>query len=215
MTINREKIQFFKKYLDRIFPNARCALNYQKDYELVMAVVLSAQTTDQAVNKVTPQLFSHFDSLEKIKNAPLSEIERGIRAIGLFRNKANHIKKIATILLDEFDGIVPSDSSQLLSLPGVGNKTRNVIQAELFNIPSIAVDTHVQRISKRLGFALNKDNPDQIEKKLKKLLLPEHYIKMNHQIISFGRQICHARNPKCSACDMKAFCKYFNSKLKV
>jgi len=211
MTVNSDKIKIFKKYLDHLFVNAKCALDYKKDYELVIAVVLSAQTTDLAVNKVTPQLFSHFDSLEKLKDAPISDLENDIRAIGLFRNKADHIKKIATMLLENFKGIVPSESSKLLSLPGVGNKTRNVIQAELFGIPTIAVDTHVERIAKRLGFARNKDNPDQVESKLKKLLHPKDYIKSNHQIISFGRQICHARNPKCSMCEMKTFCNYFNN----
>lgn len=206
---NSDKIIIFKSYLDENFPHARCELYYRKDYELAIAVVLSAQTTDKAVNLVTPILFSRFDSLEKLKEAPLEEIEIAIRAIGLYRNKAISVKGIATMLVDEFNSQVPSDSQSLLRLPGVGNKTRNVIQAELFNIPSMAVDTHVERISKRLGFARCKDDPNEVEKKLRKLLKPEHLIKTNHQIISFGRKICHARNPKCRECHLTSICNYF------
>ena len=223
---NSEKILIFKKYLDDNFPHAQCELIYQKDYELAIAVVLSAQTTDKAVNLVTPILFSkfnslekrrdeidcfiRFNSLEKLKEASLEEIGEAIRSIGLYRNKAVSVKGIAAMLADEFGGRVPADSASLLRLPGVGNKTRNVIQAELFNIPSMAVDTHVERISKRLGFAKQKDNPDQIETKLRKLLKPEDLVKTNHQIITFGREICHARKPKCDKCDLYSICNYFS-----
>ena len=207
---NSDKIIIFKAYLDDHFPHARCELNYKRDYELAIAVVLSAQTTDKAVNLVTPTLFSKFDSLEKLKAAPLEEIENAIRAIGLYHNKAISIKGIATMLVDNHGGKVPSDSRSLLRLPGVGNKTRNVIQAELFGIPSMAVDTHVERISKRIGLAKSNDHPDQVETKLRRLIKPEHLIKANHQIISFGRAICHARNPKCNECDLSAICNYFS-----
>ena len=207
---NSDKIIIFEKYLDDNFPHAQCALIYQKDYELAIAVVLSAQTTDKAVNLVTPILFSKFNSLEKLKEASLEEIGEAIRSIGLYRNKAVSVKGIAAMLADEFGGRVPADSASLLRLPGVGNKTRNVIQAELFNIPSMAVDTHVERISKRLGFAKQKDNPDQIETKLRKLLKPEDLVKTNHQIITFGREICHARKPKCDKCDLYSICNYFS-----
>ncbi|NCA96885.1 MAG: endonuclease III [Bacteroidia bacterium] len=208
MTTNKVKIRLFKQFLDQRFPDARCELNYQKDYQLVIAVVLSAQTTDAAVNKVTPVLFSHFDSLDKLSQAPLEQIENDIHAIGLFHNKAKNIKAIATMLINDFGGVVPSSSKDLLSLPGVGNKTRNVIQAELFRIPAIAVDTHVMRVSTRLGFAKTNDTPDEIEQKLKKLLVPEDYIKTNHQIIIFGRNICHARNPQCEKCAMRDVCLF-------
>ena len=212
MIKNSDKIILFKQYLDKNFPSAKCALNYSKDYELVIAVGLSAQTTDKAVNLVTPILFEHFNSLEKLQNAPLELIENDIRSIGLYRNKARSIKGIAAMLISEFDGVVPSNSRSLMRLPGVGNKTRNVIQAELFNIPSIAVDTHVERISKRLGLAKEKDTPDQVETRLRKLLKPKDYIKTNHQIIIFGRQVCHARNPKCPVCEMRSICQYFQKR---
>ncbi len=207
---NSDKIKLFKTFLDDNFPNAQCALAYQKDYELVIAVVLSAQTTDKAVNLVTPKLFSRFDSLEKLMRAPLPEIEEAIRSIGLYRNKALSVKGIATMLADEFQGRVPVDSESLLRLPGVGNKTRNVIQAELFHIPSMAVDTHVERISKRMGFAKEQDTPDQVEIKLRKLIKLEELIKTNHQIIIFGREICHARSPQCIKCGLSGVCKYFS-----
>ncbi|MFA5421695.1 MAG: endonuclease III [Bacilli bacterium] len=209
MTKNSNKIKVFKLFLDKAFPDAKCELTYQRDYELLIAVVLSAQTTDRAVNLVTPILFSRFDTLLKLKEAPLADIEDAIRPIGLYRNKATSVKGIAAMLVDEFGGVVPSVSSELLRLPGVGNKTRNVIQAELFSIPTMAVDTHVERISKRLGIASEKDNPDAIEKKLRRLLEPKDFIKTNHQIIEFGRQVCHARNPQCKTCVLNDLCKYY------
>ncbi|MFA5480775.1 MAG: endonuclease III [Bacilli bacterium] len=212
---NSDKIKIFKTYLDQKFPDAKCELIYDKDYELAMAVVLSAQTTDKAVNRVTPILFKHFDSLQKIAEAPIQDLERDIRALGLHRHKALSLQKIASLLIDDFNGIVPSLSSELLRLPGVGNKTKNVIQAELFHIPSIAVDTHVERISKRLGLVRAGDNPDQIESKIRRLLDARDYIKTNHQIISFGREVCLARKPRCHICEMKSICSYFKSLNKI
>ena len=208
MTTNNAKIRLFKQYLNEHYPDARCELIYQKPYQLVIAVVLSAQTTDSAVNKVTPVLFAHFDSLEKLSQAPLDEIETDIRSIGIYRNKARNVKAIATMLLKEFKNEVPSNSQDLLRLPGVGNKTCNVIRAELFHVPAIAVDTHVARVAKRLGFANAKNTPDEIGRILKALLDPKDYIKTNHQIIMFGRTICHARNPQCEKCAMYKVCSY-------
>lgn len=209
MTINKDKMATFRDYLEELFPIAEFELYFRHDYELVIAVVLSAQTTDRSVNLVTPNLFKKFPTLKALKEAPINEIEEAIKTIGLYRNKARHIQGIATIIDEQFNGVVPSDSDKLMLLPGVGNKTRNVIQAELFDIPSFAVDTHVMRISKRLGFALDKHNPDQIEVRLKKLMLPKHYNKTNHQMILFGRNVCLARSPKCLLCKMKDYCLYY------
>ena len=208
-TINKKKMTSFRTYLEDLFPVAHFQLDYTHDYELVIVVMLSAQTTDKSVNLVTPTLFGRFPTLKALKEAPIKDIEEAIKTIGLYRNKARHIKNIATIIDEEFNGVVPSESELLMRLPGVGNKTRNVIQAELFNIPSFAVDTHVMRISKRLGFAKEKNQPDLIEMILKGLMKPQFYNKVNHQMIMFGRNICLARSPKCQICKMKNDCLYF------
>lgn len=194
-------------YLDELFPNAGCELNYLKDYELVIAVMLSAQTTDVAVNKVTAVLFSKYPSLEALHLAPLEAIEDTIKTIGLYKTKAKHLKEIVEQLLTRFDGLVPQDKDLLVSLPGVGNKTANVVRAELFHLPEIAVDTHVSRIAKRLGFARPTDRVDVIEKKLRKALEVERYIKAHHQMIHFGRYFCKAKQPQCQDCRLVDICK--------
>lgn len=194
-------------YLDELFPNAGCELNYLKDYELVIAVMLSAQTTDVAVNKVTAVLFSKYPSLEALHLAPLEAIEDTIKTIGLYKTKAKHLKEIVEQLLTRFDGLVPQDKDLLVSLPGVGNKTANVVRAELFHLPEIAVDTHVSRIAKRLGFARPTDRVDVIEKKLRKALEVERYIKTHHQMIHFGRYFCKAKQPQCRDCRLVDICK--------
>lgn len=194
-------------YLDELFPNAGCELNYLKDYELVIAVMLSAQTTDVAVNKVTAVLFSKYPSLEALHLAPLEAIEDTIKTIGLYKTKAKHLKEIVEQLLTRFDGVVPQDKDLLVSLPGVGNKTANVVRAELFHLPEIAVDTHVSRIAKRLGFARPTDRVDVIEKKLRKALEVERYIKAHHQMIHFGRYFCKAKQPQCQDCRLVDICK--------
>ena len=201
-------------FFDQTFPNAHCELTYRKDYELLIAVVLSAQTTDQAVNQVTPKLFQTFPDLQSLATAKLSFIERAIKTIGLFRNKAKHIQGIAKVLLTLHQGKVPSDKTQLMALPGVGGKTANVVRAELFRIPEIAVDTHVTRISKRLGFTRMHDDVETIELKLRKLLPEARYIKTHHQMIHFGRYFCTARQPKCDMCALVQHCFEKNKNLK-
>lgn len=194
-------------FFDELFPNAGCELNYHKDYELVLAVMLSAQTTDKSVNQVTALLFSHFPSLESLANAPILAIEKDIHSIGLFKHKAANVKAIAQKLISDFSGIVPSDKEALLTLPGVGTKTANVIRAELFKIPEIAVDTHVERVSKRLGFASTKDNVAMVEAKLRKAVPVSRYIKTHHQMIHFGRYFCKAAKPNCRECHLREYCK--------
>ena len=168
-TMNTKAQNAIFAFFDELFPDAGCELNYHKDYELVLAVMLSAQTTDKSVNYVTANLFSHFPNLESLANAPISAIENDIHSIGLYKHKAANVKGIAQKLISDFSGIVPSQKEALLTLPGVGNKTANVIRAELFKIPEIAVDTHVERVSKRLGFASKKDSVAVVEAKLRKM----------------------------------------------
>ena len=193
-------------YLDELFPSARCELFYSKDYELVIAVMLSAQTTDKSVNAITPVLFNKYPSLEELNNAPLSDIEEILKPIGLYKNKAKNLKGIVKNLLERFNGKVPSNKDELMTLPGVGNKTAGVIRAEIFQIPDLPVDTHILRISKRLNLAKKEDEPIDVEKKLKKLIPKERWIKSHHQLIHFGRYFCTARNPQCENCKISDMC---------
>lgn len=205
-TMNTKDQSAIFAFFDELFPDAGCELNYQKDYELVLAVMLSAQTTDKSVNQVTAVLFSHFPSLEALANAPITAIENDIHSIGLYKHKAANVKSITQKLLTDFSGIVPSEKEALLTLLGVGNKTANVIRAELFKIPEIAVDTHVERVSKRLGFASRKDNVAAIEAKLRKAVPVSRYIKTHHQMIHFGRYFCKAVKPNCRECHLRDYC---------
>ena len=192
--------------LDEMFPSARCELFYSKDYELVIAVMLSAQTTDKSVNAVTPILFNKYPSLEALNNAPLSDIEEILKPIGLYKNKAKNLKGIVKDLIERFNGKVPSNKDELMTLPGVGNKTAGVIRAEIFQIPDLPVDTHILRISKRLNLAKKEDEPIEVEKKLKKLIPEDRWIKSHHQLIHFGRYFCTARNPQCKNCKISDMC---------
>lgn len=205
MTIESKERIF--SFFDELFPHASCELIYHKDYELVIAVMLSAQTTDKSVNKVTPILFSRFPTLEDLASAPLIEIEACIQSLGMYHQKAKHIQAIAKGLL-EMGGKVPQDKEALMSLSGVGNKTANVVRAELFHIPEMPVDTHVARISKRLGFASSSDSVLTIEKKLRKEIPEERYILTHHQMIHFGRYFCKAISPQCSACKIQDLCNH-------
>lgn len=204
---NKELINVASKYMEKLFPNARCELNYSKDYELLIAVILSAQTTDVAVNNVTNILFRKYPTFDDFYHLEINDIENEIKSLGLYSNKAKNIYQTIHILKEKFNGIVPSDEKYLISLPGVGNKTAGVVRAEFFKIPDLPVDTHISRISKRLGFASLNDNPDQIETKLKKLIPEEKWISMHHTMIHFGRYFCSARNPRCTECELKKYCK--------
>ena len=207
MMTKQEKINVVLDFIDSLFPNAKCELFYNQDYELAIAVMLSAQTTDKAVNKVTEVLFSRFPTVELLKEASLSEIENIIKSIGLYKNKAKNIKELARVIVDDFDGKLPSDKNELQKLPGIGNKSAGVIRCEVFKIPDLPVDTHIIRISNRLGFANSKDEPIDIEMKLKKLIPENRWIKTHHQLIHFGRYFCTAKKPQCEACKLREFCK--------
>ena len=183
-----------------------CYLNHETPWQLLIAVILSAQCTDARVNIVTKDLFQKYDSLEKFANADLEELEQDIKSTGFYHNKAKNIIACAKRLVYEFGGEVPSALEDLISLAGVGRKTANVIRGNIYNEPSIVVDTHVKRISKRLGFTKETD-PEKIEYELMKVLPKEHWILYNMQIISFGRTICAARSPKCEMCFLQDLCK--------
>lgn len=193
-------------YLDDLFPLAKCELLYTSDYELVIAVMLSAQTTDKSVNAVTPILFKKYPSLDALNNATLEEIEEILKPIGLYKNKAKNLKGIVKDLIERFNYVVPSDKEQLMTLPGVGNKTAGVIRAEIFKIPDLPVDTHILRIAKRLKLANKDDEPIDVERKLKKIIPEERWIKSHHQLIHFGRYFCMARSPKCENCKISDMC---------
>ena len=206
--MTKEKYKTISEYIDSLFPDAKCELFYHKDYELVIAVMLSAQTTDKAVNQVTEKLFKDYPTLTDLDKASLVDIENHIKRLGMYKNKAANIKGIAHTLLIDFDGVVPSDKDLLQTLPGIGNKSAGVIRAEVFKIPDLPVDTHIIRITNRLGIANRGDAPIDIEHKLKKIIPEKSWIKSHHQLIHFGRYFCTARSPKCSECKLRNICKY-------
>ena len=199
--------KLIEEYLDYLFPNPKCELVYHTDYELLMAVVLSAQSTDKRVNTVTPIIFKKYSTLKELKEADLRDLEDIIRPVGSFRKKASYIKDIATILVDEFNGIVPRDRDILMKFPGVGRKTINVFLSEYYNEPAIAVDTHVERISKRLGIASKNDDVLKVEKKLMKFFKKEEWGRRHLQLVLFGRYYCKAIKPECRDCRLKDICK--------
>ena len=202
------KIYEIENYLDSLYPNPKCELNYNKDYELLIAVVLSAQTTDKRVNSVTSILFNKYDNLEKLANADVEDIKNIIKPIGTFNKKAVFVKEIANYLLTNCNGCVPNDRVLLEKIPGVGRKTANVVMSNLFDYPAIAVDTHVSRVSKRLKLANLNDDVLTIEKKLMKKFAKENWSKRHHQLVLFGRYNCKAVKPECSNCKIKKFCNY-------
>lgn len=193
--------------LELLFPDAHCELNHKNAYELLIAVILSAQTTDVAVNKVTSKLFEAYPTPFDLANGEIFEIEGYIKAIGLYRNKAKSIKACAQSLCDDFNQEVPSTMKELTSLAGVGRKTANVVLSVAFDIPAFAVDTHVERVSKRLGLAKKDDTVVEVEKKLKRKIKRERWNKGHHLFIFFGRYLCTARNPKCSDCPFTEICR--------
>lgn len=195
---------------DEMFPDARCVLNHSNNLELLVAVMLSAQTTDESVNKLTSHLFQKYKTVDDYANASLSELESDLHSIGLYRNKAKNIKAMAVALQTRFNGVVPASHDALISLPGVGRKTANVVMAEGFGYPAIAVDTHVERISKRLGFAKPEDTVLTVEKKLMKTIPKNRWIKTHHQMIFFGRYHCKAMSPHCKECPLVDLCKEKN-----
>ena len=206
MKINND---FYKK-LDLMVPNPKCSLNYTKDYELLIATVLSAQCTDARVNEVTPVLWSKFD-INSLAKADKKEVANIIRPLGNMNKRSEYIITIAKRLVEDFNGKVPNDREYLESLPGVGRKTTNVVLANIYNENLIAVDTHVSRVAKRLGLVCVSDSPDVIEQKLMKAFDNNELLKMHHQLLLFGRHICKAQKPECDKCLYNKECIYKNN----
>jgi endonuclease-3 len=196
--------------LEEMFPNAECELNHTNSFELIVAVALSAQTTDKSVNSITKGLFEKYKGPQDFIDADIEEIEQDLRRIGLYKNKARNLKNMSELLVKNFNGIVPSSQIELESLPGVGRKTANVVLSVWFNVPRIAVDTHVERVSKRLKLAYNNDSVRQVEEKLMRKIPKNKWSDTHHKMIFFGRYHCTARNPKCDGCKLKKICRFPN-----
>lgn len=204
--------------LDRIavmYPDAHCELTHTNPFELTIAVLLSAQCTDETVNKVTATLFHKYKAAEDYLGVPLEELESDIRRIGLFRNKAKNIQKLCRILIDQYNGEVPREHAQLIELPGVGRKTANVVVSNAFGVPAMAVDTHVERVSKRLKLANEADSVLEVEKKLMRKVPREEWIDTHHRFIFFGRYHCKAQSPKCDICSLLNCCREGKIRMKA
>jgi endonuclease-3 len=200
--------------LEQQYPNAQCELVHRSPFELLIAVILSAQTTDKSVNLVTPALFRRFPTPSAMAAASLADLEDALKQLGLFRNKAKHIKATATMLLERFAGHVPTTRKALMTLPGVGRKTANVVLSVAFGIPAVPVDTHVERIAKRLGLAKDTDDVLAVEQKLQRKIPRALWSTSHHQMIHFGRYFCTAQTPRCDACLLTDQCKYFRKSIK-
>ena len=197
-------------YLDELYPNPKCELEYTKDYELLIAIVMSAQTTDKRVNMVNKVLFKKYQSIKELSEASLEDIEKIIKPIGTYKKKAVFIKEIATKLINDNIKVIPNDREYLSSFPGVGRKTINVFLSVIYNEPLVAVDNHVNRVSKRLKLAKDGDDVLEVEKKLMKKIPKDKWNKVHHQLVFFGRYKCKSISPLCTDCKLKDICKYYS-----
>lgn len=196
--------------LKEMYPDAKCSLNFSTPFEMLFSVVLSAQCTDDRVNKTTPNIFKNYSTPQDFANMDIKLLEELIHPCGFYKTKAKNLKKTSEILVDKYNGIVPNNMKDLMSLPGVGRKSANVIMLEAFNSPQgIAVDTHCKRIANRLGFS-DKSEPEKIEQDLLKVIPKKYYKDVNHIFIWHGRKICTSQNPKCNQCKLKQYCKFYN-----
>ena len=200
-------IKIIGDYLDEMFHNPKPELIFHSDYELLLAVMLSAQSTDKRVNTVTAVMFNKYPNLEKLMDAEIKDLENIIHPLGSFRKKAQYTKEIARIIVEEYNGVVPTDKDILTTLPGIGRKTANVFLSEFYGYPAIAVDTHVERVSKRLKMAYLKDDVYKVEKKLERKFPKEEWSKRHLQLVLFGRYHCKAIKPNCSNCKLKDICR--------
>ncbi len=205
-------ISILLDYLNELYPNAICELKYNKDYELLLAIVMSAQTTDKRVNEVNSILFTRYDSLEKLANAEIKDIEDIIKPIGTYKKKSIFIKEICQRLVNDKIVKLPNNREYLESLPGVGRKTANVFLSVIYNEPAIAVDTHVARVSKRLLLASDDDSPLIIEHKLMKRIPKASWSMVHHQLVFFGRYKCKSIKPDCYNCLLKDYCNYYKKR---
>lgn len=206
-----EKVAAILMQLKLRYPDALCALHYEKDYELMISVRLSAQCTDARVNLVTPALFAAFPTLEAMANAPIEQVEDLVRSCGFYKHKARDIVLACQMLQSDYGGKVPGTMEELLRLPGVGRKTANLLLGDLYGVPgSVVCDTHCIRICGKLGLSQGKD-PEKVERQLRAILPPEESSNFCHRIVLFGREICTARAPKCGECPLSLWCSQFNS----
>ena len=212
--MNKAKVREVLDAIAVMFPDAHCELNHSNPFELTIAVLLSAQCTDETVNKVTADLFRKYRTPEDYLAVELEELEHDIKRIGLYRNKAKHIRQLCRLLIDEYNGEVPRAHDELVKLPGVGRKTANVVVSNAFGVPAIAVDTHVERVSKRLGIANWDDTVLEVEKKLMSKVPREEWTITHHRLIFFGRYHCKAQNPKCEVCPLLELCREGKKRMK-
>ena len=201
-----EKVASIIALLKQRYPAALCALHYEKDYELMISVRLSAQCTDARVNQITPALFAAYPTLEAMANADIADVENYVRSCGFYRHKARDIVLACQMLLSDFDGKVPGTMEELLRLPGVGRKTANLLLGDIYHVPgSVVCDTHCIRICGRLGLSTGKE-PEKVEQQLRKILPPEESSDFCHRMVLFGREICTARSPRCGECPLSMYC---------
>ncbi len=212
--LNRKQVADVLAVIANMYPDAHCELHHNNPFELTIAVLLSAQCTDETVNKVTGSLFAKYKSPEDYLAVPLSELEQDIRRIGLFRNKAKNIQALCSLLLEKYDGEIPRAYDALVELPGVGRKTANVVLSTAFGVPAIAVDTHVERVSKRLGIAKWKDSVLEVEKTLMRKVPRDEWSVTHHRLIFFGRYHCKAQSPRCDVCPLLSDCREGRKRLK-
>lgn len=221
MELERTAMLSKKKYLEaleiivQMYPEARGELNWETPFQLLIATILSAQATDIGVNKATPGLFAAYPDAERLAVADIGSIEEKIKTIGLYHTKAKNIKAAAQMLVSDFDSILPRDKATLQKLPGVGRKTVNVVLGDAFGVPGIAVDTHVDRVSKRLNIVPQKASVLDVEKMLMRYIPEEEWVSAHHHLIFFGRYHCTANNPKCEACPVLSYCKFGQKRLGV
>ena len=213
--LGKQRTQEVLEIMYEMFPNAKCELNYQTPFQLLIAVILSAQTTDVGVNRATPALFAKFPDALSLSRASTEDIIDCIRSIGLYRNKAKNIKACASQLIEKYDGEVPRTREELVELPGVGRKTANVVLGEAFGIPAIAVDTHVERVSKRLAIVKKDASILDVENTLMKKIPKDKWVQSHHTLIFFGRYHCLARSPKCESCPVLNYCQEGKRKLNI
>ncbi|WNZ94775.1 endonuclease III [Streptococcus iniae] len=209
MRIGKERLKKVLTIIGEMFPEAKGELVWQTPFQLLIAVILSAQTTDKAVNKVTPLLWAKYPEIEDLAVTNLSDVENCLRTIGLYKNKAKNIIKTANLILQQFHGELPKTHKELESLPGVGRKTANVVLGEVYGIPGIAVDTHVARVSKRLAISAQDADVSEIEADLMKKIPKKDWVITHHRLIFFGRYHCLAKNPKCDICPLQSYCLYY------
>ncbi|MED3393332.1 endonuclease III [Bacillus wiedmannii] len=212
--LNKKQIRYCLDTMADMYPEAHCELIHDNPFELVIAVALSAQCTDALVNKVTKNLFQKYKTPEDYLSVSLEELQQDIRSIGLFRNKAKNIQKLCQMLLDDYNGKVPEDRDELTKLPGVGRKTANVVVSVAFGIPAIAVDTHVERVSKRLAICRWKDSVLEVEKTLMKKVPMDEWGVTHHRMIFFGRYHCKAQRPQCEECRLLEVCREGKKRMK-